>query len=677
MARVVERGLRRTVGVSGLFATAYGNVGSSIYYALGLVAAHALGLTPVVFIFAGGLFALTAKTYAEGASMFPEAGGSSSFARHAFNEVASFFAGWALTLDYIITIAISAFFVPHYLSAFWPALHHGPGDVIGGAVTIAVLAGLNIRGLRESANLNIFLALADLVTQALLVVLGAILIFHPGTLLHQVHLGVAPSYKELIFALSISMVAYTGIETVSNMAEEARDPDEDVPRAVNYVLIAVLGIFSGISVIALMALPVTRDAAGHYSTLLGTKYENDPVLGIVSALPIGHGLQTVLRYYVGVLAATILVIATNAGLIGISRLSWSLAKHRQLPSIFATVHARYRTPWFTIAFFSVLAALLLIPGKTDFLGNLYSFGAMLSFTTAHVAIVALRYKRPDAERPYRVPWNVPFRGGSLPLAAVVGAIGTFAAWVSVVILHTEARTVGVGWMVVGMAGYFWYRRRQGLDPRERYTMEHRDHPEGFSELAYGSALVPIFGDDVSAGALRRAARLVGEDAVVDAVYVIQVPPQLSLEAGMEDEERHAAALLDAARIRARESKLKLRTGVIRTRNPGAALVEEARERGSEIVYFDMVHAPKEERVFGPITSALLRERPCRIVIETESNGHVNGRSNGHVPRLVSQPAPVSARPPARSPTGYPSQPEPDPGRTAGRDSAGRRRTRSS
>ena len=185
MARLRQQGLRRTVGVPGMFATAYGNVGSSIYYALGLVASHALGLTPLVFIFAGGLFALTAKTYAEGASMFPEAGGSSSFARHAFNEVASFFAGWALTLDYIITIAISAFFVPHYLGAFWPALHHNPGDIIGGAVTIAVLAALNIRGLRESASLNIFLALTDLITQVLLVVLGAVLIFHPGTLLHQ------------------------------------------------------------------------------------------------------------------------------------------------------------------------------------------------------------------------------------------------------------------------------------------------------------------------------------------------------------------------------------------------------------------------------------------------------------------------------------------------------------
>src|SRR5947209_6295303 len=253
MARLVERGLRRTVGVPGLFATAYGNVGSSIYYALGLVAAHALGLTPLVFVFAGGLFALTAKTYAEGASMFPEAGGSSSFARHAFNEVASFFAGWALSLDYIITIAISAFFVPHYLGAFWPALKHNPGDIIGGAITVAVLAALNIRGLKESAKLNIFLAITDLITQVLLIVLGAVLVFDPSLLISQVHLGSAPTFKELIFALSISMVAYTGIETVSNMSEEARDPNRAVPKTVNYVLLVRLGIFAGISIISLMA----------------------------------------------------------------------------------------------------------------------------------------------------------------------------------------------------------------------------------------------------------------------------------------------------------------------------------------------------------------------------------------------------------------------------------------
>jgi basic amino acid/polyamine antiporter, APA family len=627
MARATERGLRRTVGVPGLFATAYGNVGSSIYYALGLVAAHALGLTPLVFILAGGLFALTAKTYAEGASMFPEAGGSSSFARHAFNEVASFFAGWALTLDYIITIAISAFFVPHYLGAFFPALRHGPGDVIGGIVVVAVLAALNVRGLRESARLNIFLAVTDLLTQLALIVLGVLLIFNPSTLVNQVHLGVAPTWSEVIFALSISMVAYTGIETVSNMAEEARDPDDDVPRTVNLVLLAVLGIFAGISIISLVALPVTKDAAGHFTTALGTTYKEDPVLGIVSALPLGETLHTAFRYYVGVLAATILVIATNAGLIGISRLSWSLAEHRQLPLAFARVHSRYRTPWFTIVFFSALACVLLIPGQTDFLGNLYSFGAMLSFTTAHVAVVALRFKEPDRHRPYRVPWNVPFRGRSLPLAAVLGGLGTFTAWVSVVVLHQEARTVGVAWMVVGLIAYFVYRRRIGLDPREVARIERKAAPAGFRELAYGSALVPVFGTDVSGEALRRAALLAGEDATVDALYVIEVPSQLSLDAGLEEEEATARRVLDTARIQARDRKLKIRTGIVRTRNVGAALVEEARHRNSEVVYLDTDHAPPREHAFGPTATYLLSKRPCRVIIET-SGGAANGRPGG-------------------------------------------------
>src|SRR3954463_1100601 len=438
MARLQHHGLRRTVGVGGLFATAYGNVGSSIYYALGLVAAHALGLTPVVFMLAGGLFALTAKTYAEGAAMYPEAGGSSSFARHAFNELVSFFAGWALKLRYIIPLALSAFFVPHYLGAFWPALSHNPGDIIGGIAVIALLAGLNVRGLGESAKLNLVLAVVDLATQVLLVVIGLFLVLDPALLVHQVHLGSVPTWSQLIFALSVAMVAYTGIETVSNMAEEAKDPGRDVPKAVNLVLIAVLAVYAGISVVALSALPV-HDGA----TALGDTYANDPVLGVVSAFGFSGGLLHVVRAYVGVLAATILLIATNAGLIGISRLSWSLAEHRQLPEIFARLHPRYRTPWFTIAFFSFLAALLLLPGQTTLLGNLYSFGAMLSFTTAHVAVVALRIKEPGRERPYRIKVNV----RAVPVRAVGGGLGTFAAWISVVALHGEARTVGIPWMV--------------------------------------------------------------------------------------------------------------------------------------------------------------------------------------------------------------------------------------
>ena len=478
-----DQQLKRSVGVLSLFSTAYGNVGSSIYYALGLVAAHALGLTPLVFLFAGGLFALTAKTYAEGATMFPEAGGSSSFARHGFNEVVSFVAGWALMLDYVITIAISAFFVPHYLGGLelFESLADHPGDVIAGVAVVALLAAINVRGLGRSAALNSGLALLDIATQVAIIGLGAVLVLSPEQLVDQIDLGVAPTWSELVFAVSISMVAYTGIETIANMAEEERDPSRDVPRAANGVVIAVIGLYLGITVIALSALPVTEGTGGGYTTELGTTFEDDPILGIVSALDLGF-LEPIAKAYVGVLAGTILFIAANAGLIGISRLSWSLAEHHQLPGAFARLFGRGRTPAIAIVVSAALAIVLILPGEATLLGNLYSFGALLSFTIAHVSLVALRYREPDHERPYRAPWNVRLRGQYVSLTAVLGGIGTFGAWVSLVILHAPARYVGLGWMTIGIAGYLVYRRRLGVDPRRihRRGLAPPDHLPRFT-----------------------------------------------------------------------------------------------------------------------------------------------------------------------------------------------------
>ena len=589
------------------------------------MAAHALGLTPLVFLFAGGLFALTAKTYAEGASMFPEAGGSSSFARHAFNDWISFFAGWALSLDYILTIAISAYFVPFYASAL-PGLHaigHPPGNIIFALGVLALLVFLNIRGLGESAKVNFVLACTDLGTQVLVVILGAVLVLNPSLLVHQVHLWSAPSLTQLIFALSIAMLAYTGIETVSNMAEEAQDPGNDVPKAVNLVLFAVLGVYMGISIIALSALPVTEHH-GVYSTLLGVNqnpprgFESEPVLGIVDHLGLSGVVLHAAQYYVGLLATTILFIATNAGLIGISRLSWSLSEHRQLPGIFSRLHPTYRTPWFTIVFFSAFAVLLIAFANINVLGNLYSFGAMLSFTTAHAAIVALRIKDPDRERPYRMPGNVRIRGRDIPITAVIGGIGTFLAWVAVVALHPEAKYVGIPWMVVGMAGYVVYRKRSGLSLSKSVVLVRPERPPDFHELGYRTALVPIFGADVSAQTLVSAAKLIGKDGIVYAVFVLPVPRQLSLDAGLETEEALGRSILESARIQGRRAGIKVQTGLIRTRNPGAALADEARRIGADVIYLSTLHAPASEQRIGLTASYLLDHRPCRIVIETDT-----------------------------------------------------------
>jgi APA family basic amino acid/polyamine antiporter len=382
--------------------------------------------------------------------------------------------------------------------------------------------------------------------------------------------------------------------------------------------------------VALSALPIIRHGVGFnaalgasYShagsaTALGGQFENDPVLGIISRLGLHGVVLRAAEYYVGLLAATILFIATNAGMIGISRLSWSLSEHRQLPQLFSQLHSKYRTPWFTLIFFSMLASTLIIYGNTEVLGNLYSFGAMLSFTTAHAAIVKLRVSDPDRERPYRTPWGVRIKGSVIPMTAVIGGIGTAAAWVAVTVLHTEAKIVGIPWMVIGMCGYFYYRKRQGMDPRKSYKIEHAERPADFEELEYKTALVPIFGDDVSASALSSAAKLIGSEGVVYAIYVLPVPSQLSLESGLEEEEAHGRSVLESARIQARRLGIKIHTGLIRTRNPGAALVEEAERVHSDVIYWSAIHAPVGEQRIGPTAAYLLSKRPCRVIIETEN-----------------------------------------------------------
>src|SRR3954469_14041004 len=399
--------LERVLGTGALFSTAYGNVGSSIYYALGLVAGFALGLTPIVFLISGLIFAATAASYAEATTMYPEAGGSSSFARRAFNEFWSFFAAWAQMLTYVATIATSAFFVPHYLGGlFWDALSHSPGDVIFTVIVIAILGAINIVGVKESTGVNVLLALIDFATQALLVLVGAILVFSPEVLKSNVHWGVAPTWTNFILAIPIGMLAYTGIETVSNMSEEAKDEAHTIPAAIARVRLAVFAIYFTLPAVALSALPVTFQD-GKYQTLLGVPdeeggYAGDPVLGVVRQLDLGF-LQHLAEVYVGLLAATILFLATNAGLIGISRLVYSMGMHRQMPDALRRLHPRYRTPWIGIILFGGIAIITLLPGQADFLGNMYAFGAMLSFTIAHLAVIRLRITQPDANRPYRGP----------------------------------------------------------------------------------------------------------------------------------------------------------------------------------------------------------------------------------------------------------------------------------
>ena len=618
-----QQRLERVLGTPALFATAYGNVGSSIYYALGLVAGIALGLTPLVFVISGVIFAATAATYAEGTVRFPEAGGSSSFARHGFDELVSFIAAWAQMLNYVITIAISAFFVPHYLSIFWEPLRTNPWDIVGGAIVITLLVLLNIVGIREAANLNIFLAVVDFATQLLLVLVGFALIFSPHTVFSaNVHWGVAPTWSSFFLAIPIAMIAYTGIETVSNLAEEARDPPRDIPRSISWVAGAVFAIYFTLPLIALSALPVHR-VDGGYATLLGEQptsgggggFANDPVLGVVEHLGLHGTVLSFAKIYVGILAATILFIATNAGVIGASRITYAMAGYRQIPEVFRRLHPRFKTPWLSLLVFGgIISIAVLLPGKTTFLGDMYAFGAMLSFTIAHASIVALRVKRRGREMRFRARPNLRIGEVDWPLFAIFGGLGTAAAWLVVVVQKADARWVGVGWLVVGFIFYAVYRRYVVHAPlRETVRAPMLIGPA--IALEYRSILVPVKPGRASEEAIDLACRLAADrGASIAALSVVVVPLDLSLDTELEDQERDADDALDVAAAIAELYGVKFTERIVRARHAGRAIVDEAKRRQSEIIVMGAPRAGRGRGVFSDTVDFVLKHAPSRVMV---------------------------------------------------------------
>jgi basic amino acid/polyamine antiporter, APA family len=608
--------LERVLGAPALFATAYGNVGSSIYYALGLTAGIALGLTPLVFIVSGLIFAATAATYAEGTVRYPEAGGSASFARHAFNELVSFGAAWAQMLNYVITVAISVIFVPHYLSIFWEPLRTNPWDIIVGICLTWLLVGLNVIGIQEAAKLNILLAVVDFATQLLLVALGFFLIFSPQILIDNVHLGVAPTWSAFVLAIPVAMIAYTGIETVSNLAEEARDPVRSIPRSISWVAIAVFAIYFTLPWIALSAMPVLH-VGGHYVTQLGEPpplgFKNDPVLGLVENLGLHGAILTIVKVYVGILAATILFIATNAGVIGASRITYSMSSYRQLPAAFRKLHPKLKTPWLSLVVFAGIGpTLFLLSGQVDFLGRMYAFGAMLSFTIAHLAVTTLRVRRPDEELEWKARPNLTVRGIQWPVFAIVGAIGTGSAWLVVVVQDAQTRYAGLAWLLVGFGFYVIYRRRLHLPLA---NTQRAPVPLGPAlALEYRSILVPIVSGDQSREAVELAARLATERAGrIVLLRVVVVPLELPLDADLTEQLEEADQLLDEARAIAAPYGVRAVERVVRARNAGRAIVEEADRRVTEII---VLGAPRglHRHIFGHTVDFVLKQAPCRVMV---------------------------------------------------------------
>ncbi len=632
--------LRRGVGVPGLFVAVYSAVGFSIYFALGVVADRGLGLTPLIFLVAGLMFVLTTLSYVEGGAMIRERGGSSSFARHAFNELIAFVAGWAILIDYLIVAALAAISVPHYLEPVTADLADtGPQIAVAALVVVAACAlnVLNVTGRGRERTLSV-LALADIALQLAVIVVGVLAVLHPDRLVDQVDLFTDPSVEDIVYASVIAMLAYAGIEAASDLAPDIDVHPRDLKRIVSLGAVAVPLIYAGMAAIALMAVPVVAGPQGP-ETALGGEFVEAPVLGVVSAYHpawVADGM----RWIVALVAAPVLFWATTTAMLGVSRHIYTLAINRQIPSWLGKLNSRYATPHVAIALSGLIAIGLVAPNDVKLLAGLYAFGAMLAITIAHLSILRLRVTAPERPRPFRVPWNVSWRGARLPLPTLFAALLSTLAFLSVLVLHDTARWVGGGWMVFGLLFYVVYRKLvEGTTLTRRVSVTERALTKQVPEIAYRSLLVPVFGseldDDIVATAGRLAAaeqedgKDVGEGSRLALVYVVEVPLAVPLEAELPAErEEEARRTLSRAREVAEEYEdVAVSTETIRARKVGAGIVDAARRSAAEAIVIGGepptkirggatlggIGAAKPAEI-GAATEYVLMKAPCQVLL---------------------------------------------------------------
>jgi APA family basic amino acid/polyamine antiporter len=616
MARKLPR-LQRALDAPALASVAYGEVASSLYFALGIVALHALGLTPEVLAVVGVLFLVVTLSYAEGTTMIGETGGAATFVRVAFNDFAGFVTGWALFLDYLIVIALSALFFPHYLGLALGvhSIARRPGDVIVGCVVIGAIALLRLLRRTRLYSFSLVVPLLDLVTQLLLVLLGFAFLFSPSALGRGLSFGTQPSWHQLAFALPLALLAYTGLETVANLAEETRQPGRDLPRSLFTGIGLVVVVTVLIALVALSAFP-----APHGTTLLGTKWQRAPLMGVVYALGphVAFWVERVLRVYVGLTGALILLTAAATSNSGFGRLAYSLGEHGQLPRVFGRLSRRsLHSPETVVAAATISAALLLSTEFTtnpvSFLASLFSFGVLVAFTAAQLAVVKLRFAKPDLERPFRVPLSIRVRGADVPLPTVVGALATTAIFVAAMATHIGARYGGPIWLACGVVVYLLVRRRRGTG-----LLEHVEPAvEGqLPEAEFSKILVPMKLGEIGEEMVATAVKLAQErGAAVVALHVIRVPLDQPLDAELlEEDERAAASLAEAAALGV-DHGVEVEGRTVRARSIGEAIVEAAEDTGADLIVLGS--APRwrrQSRFFSPTVDYVLRKAPAEVLV---------------------------------------------------------------
>ena len=599
-------GFQRVLDAPALFSIAYGEIASSIYFALGIVAGYALGFTPLVLLIAGIIFLIVALSYAEGTAAIPETGGAATFVRRAFNDLFGFLTGWALFLDYLIVISLSALFLPHYLGTALSVdvLRDSPWDAVIAVCVIAAIAGVRLARRSRLHAGGLAVAGLDLATQLLLVILGLALLYSPDLLTQEMSLGHTPAWSELAFALPLAMLAYTGLETVANLAEETREPGRTLPRSLFSAIGLVVVLTVLIAVVGLSAFPVENG-----QTALAGEWLRAPLAGIVQALQpsLPGWLGDALRVYVGLTGALVLLAAATTSISGFTRLAYSLGEHRQLPRSFGRLNRRTLvSPQAILAAAGISITLVIVSSaladEVIFLASLYSFGVLLAFAAAQLAVLRLRMTEPDLARPFRAPLAAPLIGAPL----VIGV------WILAIVTHPGARYAGPAWLALGVVIYLLVRRRErsGLF-HELNVFEELPPGVQFRRVLVPMKLGPI-GEEMVATAVALAKE---RDARVDALFVIVVPLEFPIDAPMWEQEEQAAASLAEAVLLGEENDVRVEPITVRARAIGQAILEQAGERQSDLIVLgSSPRWRRQSQFFSPTVDYVLRSAPCEVLV---------------------------------------------------------------
>jgi basic amino acid/polyamine antiporter, APA family len=628
---------KRWLGVPFLYASASAAVGFSIYFSIGVVADRGLGLTPLIFLAAGLMFALTTLSYVEGSAMLRERGGSATFARHAFNELISFIAGWAILIDYLIVIAAAAITVSHYMTPISGDFGGGDAELVVAVIVIGLAAYLNIADVtgRNRQIRLVALALVELGLQLLVIVVGLIVVLHPDRLTDQLDLFNSPDVQDIVYSLVIATIAYAGIEAASDLAPDLEFEPGDLKRVLRIGAIAIPVIYAGIAAVALMAVPVVPGPHGPETALAG-RYIEEPILGVVSNYDHGF-LDDFMKWAVMLVAVPVLFWAANTAMLGLSRHVYVLATNRQIPSWAGKLEKTYSTPYVAIVIAALLALALAIPGDIRFLARVYAFGALLAVTIAQISILRLRVVEPDLERPYRVPLNVRVGSHQLPVPAMFGAVVTGLAWISVFVLHHNAVYVGGGWMLFGLVFYVVYRRYvEGTPLTRRVQVPEVALKKQPTDVEYSTILVPVFGtgldDDIVSTAGRLADAEVGQGERpprLDVVYVAELPLTVPLDSPLPkaEKERGEKALERAREVGDEYENVEVTTNLVAARSTGTGIIQEARDKGVEVIVMGGepptrirggailggIGGARPEEI-GEVTEYVLKKAPCRVLL---------------------------------------------------------------